>query len=116
MPAAPAACPHCRTRLGLRTVFALADLWDARIRCLSSLRFEFNCFECGRTLRYPALTFASFVALAVLPVALMALARDYAPAGGAASIQTLLPPYWIALGAAYSFLAAPVLAGDRRRR
>jgi hypothetical protein len=116
MPADPAACPHCRAKLGLRTAFALGDLWDPRIASLAGLRLEFNCYACGRALRYPLRTFASFIALAVLPIALMALARDFAPAGWSAPLQALLAPYWIGLGAAYSLLAAPVLAGAARRR
>jgi hypothetical protein len=115
MPANPAACPHCRARLGLRTVFALADLWDPRIHSITGLRFEFRCYACARALRYPASTFASFIALAVLPVVSMAVLRDFNVAGWAA-IQTLLAPYWIGLGALYSFLAAPVLAGIAQRR
>ena len=31
MPAPSAACPHCRAKLGLRTLFALGDLWDPRV-------------------------------------------------------------------------------------
>lgn len=116
MPASPAACPHCRSRLGLRTVFALADLWDPRIHAVTGLRFEFRCFACARTLRYPVSTLASFIAMAVLPVVSMAVLRDFNYAGWQAPIQTLLAPYWIGLGAAYSALAAPVLAGATGRR
>ncbi len=116
MPAESAACPHCNARLGLRTVFALGDLWDPRIASLSGLRLEFRCYACSAALRYPAQTFASFVALAVLPVVLMALARDFAPGGWGAPIQTLLAPYWVALGAAFSCLATPVPASAARRR
>lgn len=112
----PAACPHCRARLGLRTVFAFGDLWDPRIRSAGSLGLEFRCYECARSLRYPLNTLASFVALAVLPVVLMALLRDSGLVEWSTSIPALLGPYWLGLGALYSFLAAPVLAGAARRR
>jgi hypothetical protein len=111
MPANPAACPHCRARLGLRTVFALGDLWDPRINSVTGLRFEFRCYACARALRYPASTLASFVALAVLPVVSMAVLRDFNFPAWQAPIQTLLAPYWIGLGAVYSFLAAPIEGG-----
>jgi hypothetical protein len=112
----PAACPHCRARLGLRTIFTCGDLWDPRIRSMNGLGFEFRCHECARTLRYPLNTIASFIALAVLPVVLMALLRDSGMLEWSSSIPTLLAPYWIGLGAAYSSLASPVLAGAARRR
>jgi hypothetical protein len=115
MPAAPAACPHCRAKLGLRTLFALGDLWDPRVHSLGGLRFEFRCYACARTLRYPLSTLASFIALAVLPVVSMALLRDMEMGGWGAPIQTLMAPYWIGLGAAYSFLAAPVREIAARR-
>ena len=100
MSATPSAtCPHCRARLGLRTLFALGDLWDPRVRAATALRLEFRCYACSRTLRYPLNTLASFAALAVLPVLALAWA---------APIQSLLPAYWMVLGAAYSCLAAPV--------
>jgi hypothetical protein len=116
MAAKHAVCPHCRAKLGLRTVFTLGDLWDPRVHAVTGLRFEFRCYECARTLRYPASTLASFVALAVLPVVSMALARDFNLVGWQAPIQTLLAPYWVGLGAVYSMLAAPLLAGTARRR
>ncbi len=112
----PAACPHCRARLGLRTVFACGDLWDPRIRSLNGLGLEFRCYECARTLRYPANTIASFIALGVLPVVLMALLRDSGMVEWSTSTPALLAPYWIGLGALYSFLASPVLASAARRR
>jgi hypothetical protein len=115
MPAAPAACPHCRAKLGLRTLFALGDLWDPRVHSLGGLRFEFRCYACARTLRYPLSTLASFIALAALPVVSMALLRDLEMVGWGAPIQTLMGPYWIGLGAAYSFLAAPVREIAARR-
>jgi hypothetical protein len=111
----PAACPHCRARLGLRTVFAFGDLWDPRIRSLNGIGLEFQCYQCARALRYPLNTLASFVALAVLPVVLMAVLRDAGMPDWSTSISTLLAPYWIGLGTVYSFLASPVLAGARRR-
>jgi hypothetical protein len=111
-----AACPHCRARLGLRTIFVFGDLWDPRIRSMNGLGFEFRCHECARTLRYPLNTIVSFIALAVLPVVLMALLRDSGMLEWSNSIPTLLAPYWIGLGAAYSFLASPVLASAARRR
>lgn len=112
----PAACPHCRAKLGLRTLFACADLWDPRIRSMNGLAFEFRCHDCARTLRYPLNTIASFIALGVLPVVLMALLRDSGMPEWSSSIPTLLAPYWIGLGAAYSFLASPVLASAAQRR
>ena len=112
----PAACPHCRARLGLRTIFAIGDLWDPRVRSPSGFTLEFRCYECARALRYPLNTVASFIALAVLPVLLMALLRDSGLLDWATSIPGLLAPYWIALGAVYSFLASPILAGGARRR
>ena len=45
----------------------------------------------------------------------MALLRDLEMGGWGAPIQTLMAPYWIGLGAAYSFLAAPVRAIAARR-
>jgi hypothetical protein len=111
----PAACPHCHTRLGLRTVFAFGDLWDPRIRSPNGLGLEFRCYECARALRYPLNTVASFIALAVLPVVLMALLRDSGMPDWSTPIPTLLAPYWIALGSLYSFLASPVLASSARR-
>src|SRR5262245_853679 len=108
MHAPTAACPHCRAKLGLRTLFALGDLWDPRVTSPAALRLEFRCYSCADPLRYPASTFASFVALAVLPVVLMALLRNLDVAGWSATIQSLLVPYWIGLGAAYSLLATPV--------
>jgi hypothetical protein len=111
----PATCPHCRARLGLRTVFACGDLWDPRIRS-HGLGLEFRCYACARMLSYPLNTLASFVALAVLPVVLMALLRDAGMAEWSTSIPALLGPYWVGLGALYSFLASPVLAGAARRR
>ena len=116
MPAATATCPHCRAKLGLRTLFALGDLWDPRVCCPSGLRLEFRCYSCADTLRYPASTFASFIALAVLPVVLMALLRDLGVTGWSAPIQSLLAPYWIGLGAAYSLLATPIRVLVTRRR
>ena len=115
MPAAPAACPHCQAKLGLRTLFALGDLWDPRVCALNALRLEFRCYACTRALRYPVSTLASFIALAVLPVVSMALVRDLGMGGWSAPIQALTAPYWIGLGAAYSFLAAPVRAIAARR-
>lgn len=112
----PAACPHCNARLGLRTVFACGDLWDPRIRSLNGLCLEFRCYQCARALRYPLNTIASFAALAVLPVVLMALLRDSGMLEWSTAVPTLLAPYWVALGTAYSFLASPVLAGAARRR
>jgi hypothetical protein len=111
----PAVCPHCRARLGLRTVFAFGDLWDPRIRSLNGPGLEFRCYTCARALRYPLNTFASFIALAVLPVVLMALIRDSGMPDWSTAIPTFLAPYWIALGSVYSFLASPVLAGSARR-
>jgi len=93
----------------------MVSVWDPRIHSVTGLRFEFRCYACARALRYPASTLASFIALAVLPVVSMALLRDFNVAGWSA-IQTLLAPYWIGLGALYSFLAAPVLAGIAQRR
>ncbi|MGE5792188.1 MAG: hypothetical protein ACM36B_05835 [Bacteroidota bacterium] len=116
MPTTPAACPHCRARLGLRTLFALGDLWDPRVCSLTALRLDFRCYACARTLRYPLSTFASFLALAVLPVVSMALFRDLGLAGWSAPIPSLMAPYWAVLGAAYSYLAAPVLAMAAPRR
>jgi hypothetical protein len=115
MPAAPAVCPHCRAKLGLRTVFALGDLWDPRVCSLRALRLEFRCYACAGTLRYPLSTLASFIALAVLPVVSMALVRDLGVVEWSAPIQSLMAPYWIGLGVAYSFLAAPVRAIAARR-
>lgn len=111
----PATCPHCQARLGLRTVFAFGDLWDSRIRSPNGPGLEFRCYECARALRYPLNTVASFIALAVLPVVLMALLRDFGRLDWASSISTLLAPYWIGLGAVYSFLASPTFAGTARR-
>jgi hypothetical protein len=116
MPATTAACPHCRARLGLRTTFALGDLWDPRIRSMSGLRLEFRCYACARALSYPLNTLASFIALAILPVVLMALVRDFGMAEWTTSIQTLIAPYWVGLGALYSFLATPILPQAARRR
>lgn len=116
MPATPAACPHCRAKLGLRTVFALGDLWDPRVHSASALRLEFRCHACASVLRYPLSTLASFVALAVLPVVSMALLRDLELGGWSTPIPTLLAPWWIGLGALYSTLATPALAGTARRR
>jgi len=112
----PAACPHCRARLGLRTLFAFADLWDPRVRSFGALALEFRCYACARALRYPINTIGSFIALAVLPVLLMALLRDSGMVEWATSFPGLLAPYWIALGAVYSFLASPILAGGGARR
>ena len=113
----PAACPHCRARLGLRTLFACGDLWDPRVRSLGALALEFRCYACARALRYPINTIGSFIALAVLPVLSMALLRDSGMVEWATSMLGLLAPYWIALGAVYSFLASPILAaGGARRR
>jgi hypothetical protein len=114
MPAA--ACPHCRAKLGFRTAFGLGDLWDVRTRSPGTLGFEFLCYACARALRYPASTFASFIALAVLPIVSMALLRDLELAAWAASIGPLLAPYWAGLGAFYSLFAAPVLASAARHR
>jgi len=61
----PATCPHCRARLGLRTLFACGDLWDSRVRSLGALALEFRCYACARALRYPINTIGSFIALAV---------------------------------------------------
>ena len=116
MPAQPAACPHCRAKLGLRTVFALGDLWDPRVHCAGALGLEFQCYACARTLRYPASTLGSFVALAVLPIVSLALLRDAGLAASSAPLQALIAPYLAGLGAAYSYLAAPVLAGVAQRR
>lgn len=106
----PASCPHCRAKLGLRTVFALGDLWDPRIRPIGSVGLAFQCYRCSRTLRYPINTLASFIALAVLPIVLMALLRDSGMPEWSASLPTLLAPYWAGLGAGYSFLASPIQA------
>jgi hypothetical protein len=114
MHANPAACPHCRARLGLRTIFALGDLWDPRIRSMNGLGLEFRCYDCARALRYPVNTLASFIALAILPVVLMALLRDSGLLEWSTSIPTLLGPYWIGLGALYSFLATPILSNTAR--
>jgi hypothetical protein len=110
-----AACPDCRAKLGLRTLFALGDLWDPRVCALGALRLEFRCYACTRTLRYPVSTLASFIALAVLPVVSLALVRDLGVGEWSAPIQSLMAPYWIGLGAAYSLLAAPVRAIAARR-
>jgi hypothetical protein len=112
----PAACPHCRAKLGLRTVFTFGDLWDPRIRSLNGPGLEFRCYGCAQSLRYPLNTIGSFIALAVLPVVLMALLRDAGVVDWSASIPALLAPYWVALGTVYSFLASPVLARTARRR
>jgi hypothetical protein len=116
MPATPAACPDCRAKLGLRTLFALGDLWDPRVRSANALRLKFRCYACARELRYPLSTLASFIALAVLPVVAMALVRDFGLGGWSGPIQSLMPPYWMGLGAAYSCLAAPVPGMAARRR
>jgi hypothetical protein len=44
----------------------------------------------------------------------MALLRDVGMAEWSSSIPALLAPYWVGLGALYSFLASPVLAGAAR--
>ncbi len=103
-----AACPHCRAKLGLRTVFALGDLWDPRIHGRHGLELEFRCYACAEPLKYPISTLVSFIALAVLPIVLMALLRDTGSTEWLSSIRNLMAPYWIGLGVLYSFLAMPI--------
>lgn len=109
-----ATCPHCRAKLGLRTAFALADLWDPRTTGPIGFRPEFLCYECGRHLGYPANTALSFVALAILPLLLIGLMPDLA-GGGFSSIGPVFALYLASLATVYSHFATPILAGERTR-
>ena len=107
-----AACPHCRAKLGLRTVFALGDLWDPRVHGRHGLQLEFRCYACAERLKYPANTLLSFIALAILPIVLMALLSDAGSAEWLSSVRNLMAPYWIGLGVLYSFLATPIPSSE----
>jgi hypothetical protein len=107
MPLNAATCPHCRATLGLRTTFTLADLWDPRTTGPIRIRPEFLCYQCGRTLGYPANTALSFIALAILPLVVMGLLPElrieWLPV-----VSFLLAPYLACLGITYSCFATPI--------
>jgi hypothetical protein len=104
-----ATCPHCRAKLGLRTTFALANLWDPRTAGPIGLRPEFLCYQCGHHLGYPANTALSFIALAVLPLLMIGLMPDLRPAG-MSTISLLFTVYLTSLAIFYSHFATPIVA------
>jgi hypothetical protein len=104
-----AACPHCRTKLGFRTSFTLAELWDARTSGPIGFRFDYLCYQCGSPLGYPLNTALSFIALAVLPLVIMGLSPEL-KADWSSSIAILLMPYLGILASVYSYLATPILS------
>jgi hypothetical protein len=109
-----ATCPHCRARLGLRTSFTLAELWDPRTAGPIGFRFDYLCYQCGSLLAYPLNTVLSFIALAILPLVTMGASPEL-KSDWASSIAILLMPYLGVLASVYSYFAAPRRANAPRR-
>jgi hypothetical protein len=109
-----ATCPHCRAKLGLRTSFTLADLWDPRTSGPIGFRFDYLCYQCGSLLAYPLNTALSFIALAILPLVIIGVSPEL-KADWASSIAILLMPYLGVLASVYSYLATPVRADSPLR-
>jgi hypothetical protein len=110
-----ATCPHCRARLGLRTSFTLAELWDPRTAGPVGLRFDYLCYQCGSPLAYPLNTALSFIALAILPLVTMGFTPEL-KADWSSSVGMVLIPYLGVLASAYSCLATPMLSDPQLRR
>lgn len=104
-----ATCPHCRAKLGLRTSFTLADLWDPRTSAAIGFRFNYHCYQCGSLLGYPLNTALSFIAFAILPLVMIGISPEL-KADWSAAVFILFMPYLSTLAGAYSCLAAPVLS------
>jgi len=108
-------CPHCRAKLGLRTSFTLAELWDPRTSGPIGFRFDYLCYQCSSLLGYPLNTALSFIAFAILPLVMIGTSPEL-KAAWSSSIGMVLIPYLGVLASAYSCLATPILAAPRRRR
>jgi hypothetical protein len=109
-----ATCPHCRAKLGLRTSFTLAELWDPRTSGPIGFRFDYLCYQCGSVLAYPFNTTLSFIALAILPLVILGVSPEL-KADWTSSVALLLAPYLGFLASVYSCLATPVRADSPSR-
>jgi len=106
-----ATCPKCRTELGLKTSFALVNMWSSRGIYPLNPRIEFPCHRCGVVLTYRYEIAGLFAILALMPfVMLPALPSlglgDWAFAGWA----FVFIAYWVVLAVFFSQYARPIVA------
>jgi hypothetical protein len=108
-----ATCPKCGTNLGLRTSFALANVWNPRgISPFGfSPRLEFPCHRCGTSLTYRYKVAGLFAVLALLPLMILPVLPSL-HAGNWAYLLWLFAfvVYWASLAAFFSRYARPIIA------
>lgn len=110
-----AACPKCHTGLGLRTSFALANLWSMRgvppYGGGFSFRLEFPCHRCGTILTYRYELAGLFAVLALVPlIAQAALPGFNLGAWSFVSWALVTITYWAGLAVFFSYYACPMVA------
>lgn len=108
-----AACPRCGAPLGLRTSFALANLWTMRGVPPFAYRpkLEFRCPHCRRVLTYRYGLAGLFAVLALLPF----MAWSALPSFNLGDWAFFLWPvagvcYLVALAILFSYFARPIPA------
>ena len=110
-----ALCPKCRTDLGLRTSFALANLWSMRgvppYGGGFNFSLEFPCHRCGTILTYRYELAGLFALLALLPLMAQPLLPSFNLGIWAFPLwafATIL--YLLVLAALFSYYARPMVA------
>jgi len=108
-----ATCPRCGAPLGLRTSFALANLWTMRGVPPFAYRpkLEFRCHRCARILTYRYELAGLFAVLALLPF----MAWSALPSLNLGKWAFFLWPvagfaYLAALAVLFSYFARPIPA------
>ena len=106
-----ALCPKCRTNLGLRTSFALANVWGPRGVLNPGPKLEFECPRCGTILTYRYQVAGLCWVLAILPIMFFPALPEFGRWSSAVWILLILL-YELTLAVGFSIYATPMIARD----
>ena len=106
-----ALCPKCGTNLGLRTSFALSNVWGPRGVLNPGPRLEFECFRCGTVLTYPYQIAGLCWVLALLPLMFFSALLEFGQWSSGEWMVAILF-YELGLAVAFSVYAKPMIARE----